>query len=67
MKDFHESLTKKTEKVLEGYAEYEVNLGSETGRRWIAEKIVKTIMPELEAKIKSLTSEVRFLKNMGQI
>jgi len=67
MKDFHESLTKKTEKVLEGYAEYEVNLGSETGRRWIAEKIVKTLMPELEAKIKSLTSEVRFLKNMGQI
>ena len=67
MKDFHESLTKKTEKVLEGYAEYEVNLGSETGRRWVAEKIVKTLMPELEAKIKSLTSEVRFLKNMGQI
>ena len=67
MKDFHESLTKKTEKVLEGYAEYEVNLGSETGRRWIAEKIVKTLMPELEAKIKSLTSEVRILKNMGQI
>jgi len=67
MKDFHESLTKKTEKVLEGYAEYEVNLGSETGRRWIAEKIVKTLMPEFEAKIKSLTSEIRFLKNMGQI
>ena len=67
MKDLHESLTKKTEKVLEGYAEYEVNLGSETGRRWIAEKIVKTLMPELEAKIKSLTSEIRFLKNMGQI
>jgi len=67
MKDFHESLTKKTEKVLEGYAEYEVNLGSETGRRWIAEKIVKTLMPEIEAKIKSLTSEVRLLKNMGKI
>jgi len=67
MKDLDESLTKKTEKVLEGYAEYEVNLGSETGRRWIAEKIVKTLMPELEAKIKSLTSEVRFLKNMGNI
>ena len=67
MKDLDESLTKKTEKVLEGYAEYEVNLGSETGRRWIAEKIVKTLMPEFEAKIKSLTSEIRFLKNMGQI
>jgi hypothetical protein len=67
MDNFSISLTEKIEKVLEEFSECEVNLGSETGRRLVAENIMKIVNSAVEGRIKALTSEVRILKNMGQI
>tara|TARA_R100000008_G_scaffold77504_1_gene57961 strand:+ start:162 stop:365 length:204 start_codon:yes stop_codon:yes gene_type:complete len=67
MDNFSISLTEKIEKVLEEFSECEVNLGSEAGRKLVAERIMKIVNPAVEGRIKALTSEVRILKNMGQI
>ena len=67
MDNFSLSLTEKIEKVLEEFAEYEINLGSEVGRNILSEKIMKVVTPAVEGRVKALTSEVRYLKNMGQI
>jgi len=67
MDNFSISLTEKIEKILEEFAEYEVNLGSEAGRRLVAERIMKIVNPAVEGRVKAVTSELRFLKNMGQI
>lgn len=67
MDNFYGSLNEKIEKVLQDSSEYEINLGSDSGRLFLVKQIMKVVVPEVTSRIKVLTSEIRYLKNEGHI
>jgi hypothetical protein len=73
MNNFSLSLTEKIKKVLKDSSEYEINLGSESGRSFLANQIMRAIAPVIEGKIKASTSKPdddyisRYLRNIGRI
>ena len=73
MDNFSLSLTEKIKEVLKDSSEYEINLGSESGRCFLANQIMKVVTPAIEGRIKSSTSKshddyiARYLKSIGRI